>query len=530
VEGFWDLLMARIFKVSDPTHAIAFIYLWASLLFLALLLGSTGECGSPEQPRASAEPVPVAPGPLPPPQEQLLTPIPRQFDWMRREVRPNPFLESFLGLREAIPRLLMSISLIEEYSNNFFLAERDRQEEYRTSLNIGTVYRMDRGRSFVALANSIRGAYDALAGRGSFAFANLSLNAGYQLPRLSLALSESFIRSDEAEEATPAGVRRERRPFSQNVISPQIRYSLTPITALNLLYTNTLVWNENASQDNTDTSIVNQSSVEGDSVSHAFSGGLQHRITRDLSGGASYTYSMTNSDETPDTQSHAALADLAYIINPRTTASFRAFGTLIDRSQGTADVSTGETDARIFGASFGVRRQITSALRAFVSVGPTLVARERRPTRVFANWQTGLDGAVPLTQRTSLSLSTQQSIEDTAGDINDVGLVSSRSATLALNHAFSRDLLASLFANVTQTQTLEDIATDVSTENRDFTLWSTGVSLSYALTPIWSLSATYRYQHRDSDVQDGTVDGTRLGGKYSENRVIFYLSAAFPVF
>jgi opacity protein-like surface antigen len=522
--------MARIFKVSAPTHAVAFIYLWASLLFLALLLVPTGECGSPEQPPASGEPVPVAPGPLPPPQEQLLTPIPKQFDWMRREVRPNPFLESLLRLRRVTPRLLMSISLGEEYSDNFFLADRNPQEEYRTSLNIGTVYRLERGRGFVSLANLISGTYDARAGEGNVSYANLALNSGYQLPRLSLSLSESFIRSDQAEDATPTAIQRERRLFSQNVISPQVRYTLTPTTTLNGAYINTLVWNDSAAEDNADISAGNQGGIAGNSVSHAFSVGLQQRITRDLSGGASYTYSMTNSDEMPDTQSHDALADLAYIINLRTTASFRAFGTLIDRSQGTANVSINETDARIFGASFGVRRQLTTFLAAFASVGPTVVAREDRPTRVFANWQTGLDGAVPLTQRTSLSLSTQQRIEDTAGDINDVGLVSSRSATLTLTHAFSRDLLASLFANVSQTQTLEDIATDVSTQDRDFTLWSTGVNLSYALTPIWSLSATYRYQHRDSDVQDGTVDGTRLGGKYSENRVIFYLSAAFPVF
>ena len=348
---------------------------------------------------------------------------------------------------------------------------------------------------------------------------------------MALSLSESFIRSDEAEDATPAAIQRERRLFSQNVISPQVRYTLTPATTLNGAYTNTLVWNDSAEEDNGDTSAGNQGDIAGNSVSHAFSAGFQHRIRRDLSGGGSYTYSLTDSDEEPDTQSHDVLADLAYFINPRTTASFRAFGTLIDRSQGTADVSTSdETDAQIFGTTVGLRRQLLTSLAAFASIGPTLVKREDRPTRLFANWQVGLDGALPISQRTSLSLSTYQNIEDTAGDINDVGLVLTRGATLTLNHSFTRDLLASLFASVAQTQTLEDIATDVSTQNQDFTLWSTGVNLSYALTPIWSLNATYRYQHRDSDLQDGTNGGTVLGGKYSENRVLFYLTAAFPVF
>ena len=132
-----------------------------------------------------------------------------------------------------------------------------------------------------------------------------------------------------------------------------------------------------------------------------------------------------------------------------------------------------------------------------------------------------------------MSLSTQQSINDTAGDINDVGLVLSQSATLTLTHTVSRDLFSSVFANFGRTQMLEDIAIDGSTQgqnSQDFTYWSTGASLSYALSRIWSVSAAYRYQHRDSDVPSGNIGDTGLGGKYSENRVILSLSAAFPVF
>jgi opacity protein-like surface antigen len=522
--------MSRLSKVSESTYTIVLTKVLASLLLLAFLLGVTGECGAPEQSPSSIEPVPVAPGPPPPPHEQILAPIPKSFDWMRREVRPNPYLESLLRLREVTPRLLMSISLIEEYSDNFFLDDHDREEEFRTGLHIGTVYRLERGRGFVSLANSLRGTYDALAGQGNFAFANLSLNAGYELPRLSLSLSESFIRSDEVEDASPAAVRSERRTFSQNNLSPQIRYALTPTTALHWAYTNTLVWNEDAARDNADTSAVNQGSIEGDSISHAFTAGLQQRLSRDLSVSVSYTFTMTDSEDAADTQAHAASSDVAYLINPRTNASFLAFGTLTDRRQGASDVRPGETDSRIFGVSFGVRRQLTTLLTAFVSVGPTLVDRDGRPTSVFANWQVSLDGTVPITRRTTLGFSTQQKIMDTAGDIDDVGLVLSRSAILTLNHAVFRDLLTSVFANFTQTQLLEDIATNVSTQDRDFTLWSTGARMSYALTPVWSVSATYRYQQRDSDVQDGNLGGTRLAGKFKENRVILSLSAAFPVF
>ena len=524
--------MSKTLPDSQSTATIIRISLWAGLLLLVLFFRTIGECGAVEPPPASTEFVPVAPGPLPSPQEQILTPIPSQFDWMRRTVRSNPLLESLLRLREVTPRLLMSVSLIEEYSDNFYLSDSDPQDVFRTSLNLGTVYRVESGRGFVSLANSIRGSYDTGGGQSTFAFANVSLNAGYELPRWSLSLSESFIRSDDPGEATPIGVRRQRQPFSQNIVSPQLRYAMTPTTALSWAYTNTLVWNGNVEQDNASSSASDVVGVAGNSMTNAFSAGLQHWFRSDLSGGAGYTYSLTNSEEAGDTQLQSASADLVYLISPRTTASLRAFGTLIDQDQGASDVSTSE-DAQIFGVSFGVRRQLTSFLSAYASIGPTVVERQQRPTRLFANWQVSLDGPIPLTPRTNLNLSTQQSINDTASDINDVGLVLSQSATLTLTHALSRDLLFTGIATIGRTQMLEDIATDGSTQSQDsqdFTYWNTGASLSYAFSRIWSLSAAYRYQHRDADVPSSNIGDTSLRGKYSENRVILSLSAAFPVF
>ena len=532
VEIRWNLLMSRTLQVSESTVTISRICFWAGFLLLAHFLPTTGECGDLEPPQVPTESVPVAPGPPPPPQEQLLTPIPSQFDWMRRTVRTNPLLESLLRLREVTPRLLMSVSLIEEYSDNFFLSTNDPQDAFRTSLNLGTVYRVESGRGFLSLANSIRGSYDTGGGQSTFAFANLSLNVGYELPRWSLSLSESFLRSDEPADATPIGVRRQRQPFSQNIVNPQLRYAVTPTTALTWAYANTIVWNGNVEQDHADPAASSLGGVVGNSVTNTFSVGLQHWFRRNLSGSVGYNFNLTNSEEAGDTQTQIASGDLAYIISPRTTASFRAVGTLIDQNQETSNVSA-SGDAHIFGVSFGVRRQLTTFLTAFVSIGPTVVDRQHRPTRLFANWQVSLDGPIPLTQRTSASLSTQQSVNDTAGDINDVGLVLSQSATLTLTHAISRALLLSVFANFGRTQLLEDIVIDGSTQgqnSQEFTYWSTGASLSYALSRIWSVSAAYRYQHRDSDVPSSNIGSPGLGSKYSENRLILSLSAAFPIF
>jgi hypothetical protein len=518
--------MHRLHTPLMRARNIVIIGLYALLLYPALLWLTVAEGGVAGQPPGAPEPLEAIPSPPPPPQEQILSPIPKQFDWMRREVRPNLLLQSLLGLQEVTGRLLLSVSVLEEYSDNFFQTESDREDNFRTGLNIGTIYRMERGRSFLSLANSISGTYDTVSNTANVPFVNLSLNAGHELPRLSLALSESFVRSDQPEQVSPSGIRRAGQKFLQNVVSPQVRYTFTRTTTANFGYTNAFVVNQGQDQGNGAASPLN----EGNSTTNSFTTGLQHQFTPTLLASAAYTYTTTDGDQTGDTQQHLASADLGYRIDVRTSTSFRLFGNFID-SGGGGSIETSQEDANIYGASIGVRRQLTSYLAGFVAVGPTLVDRENRAKRLFANWQLGLDGPIPITRRTTLALSASQNIEDTAGDITDVGLVLSRSATLSLNHQFSRDLLGSIFATFAQTQPLEDISTNgQSVQNRNFTYWSTGATATYALTRVLSLTGTYLYQNGNSPVSGGGSNGTQLGGDYAETRFTVTLSATFPAF
>ncbi len=491
----------------------------AALLALALLLVAVGGVVFAGETTVTPEAVPLAPGPPPSLHEQILSPVPPQFDWMRREVRPNPLLETLLALRERPGRLLMTVSLTEDYSDNFFYSEHNREDEFRTGVSIGTVYRLEGGRSFLSLANTISADYAARSELSNFGFANLSLNTGYQLPRLSLSLSESFIRSDYLEEVSPPGIQAIRRTVLRNSVSPQVRYDLTPTTAVNLAYTNTIIRNGEEEQAAAETA----QTALGNSISHGFTTGLQHWFTRTLSSSVSYSFSTVDSEDFGDTQSHTASADLAYRISAKTTTSLQAFGTVTNRS-------AGEPDSRLYGANMGVRRQLTSFLTAFVAIGPVVLEREGRGTRVFPNWQANLDGALPLTRYTTLMFSTAQGIHNTAGDVDDVGLVLSQSANLTLSHSVSRDLHTSLFAGYTRTELLENIGTGESVQGKEVNVWMAGARLSYALTHILSLGLSYRYQHRNSNVPITTSDQDRFGSNFDENRVTLSLTAAFRAF
>ena len=149
---------------------------------------------------------------------------------------------------------------------------------------------------------------------------------------------------------------------------------------------------------------------------------------------------------------------------------------------------------------------------------------------MFPNWQISLDSGIPLTRRTNLRISTRQNIDNTAGDVDDVGLVLSQSAAVTLSHALSRDLLASIFGTYSRTELLEDISSGASTQGEKFSYWNAGARMSYALTRVLLLNVTYRYQQRDSEDTGGQPSDDRFGNNYHENRVMVTLSAAFRLF
>ena len=185
---------------------------------------------------------------------------------------------------------------------------------------------------------------------------------------------------------------------------------------------------------------------------------------------------------------HSPSVDLSYVFGPSTTGSLRAFTTITDQSDGGGN-------SEFYGATFGVRRQLTRSISGYFAIGPTVLDREDRGPRFFVNWEASLDGPIPLTRQTSLALSTQQSLSNTATDIQNVGLVLGQSASLTLTHTVSRELFASLFINYNRTEFLQDTGTTTSVGGGTTNYWSAGGSVSYALTQILSLAAGYRYQN-----------------------------------
>ena len=435
--------------------------------------------------------------------ERILSPIPRQFDWLDREVRPNPLLETLLSLIDEPHRLVLSTTLAEQYSDNYFQSESDTEEEYRTSASLGTVYRLESPQSFISLANSFHANYEARSETSDIGFVNFTASAGHRLPRLSLALTDSFVRDDDTGIASSSGIRSERRTFLRNRFSPQLRYALTRLTSVALRYTNTFVESDGGDEGD-------------DSMMHEVATDFEHRFGRLWTGGFHYAFVHDNRDGAADTQAHNASIDIGHTLDRRTRIALNVFASVVDRSGGGDDSQT-------YGANINLRRQLTTLLEAFISVGATAFDRDGHDPEFYANWQVGTEGTLPFSRRTRLSLTGRQEVRDTAGDVDSVGVVLSRSVALSLDHRATRFLFASLFGSFNRTEVLEDSVGTTEADrvdDRKDTFWQAGARVSYVLTRMLSLSLEYLYRQRESNAPDNDFD---------ENRVTFTLSGNFSL-
>ena len=271
-------------------------------------------------------------------------------------------------------------------------------------------------------------------------------------------------------------------------------------------------------------------------MTHAVSPGLQHQFSRNLIGSVQYIFTTSNgSDATSSGLStttsgltlgtagglaHGITTELGYQLNTATSARLGVFGLLVDRR------GAGAQDSTTYGASIGVRRVLLPTVSLVASVGPIVIKRQGDKTKLRANYQLSLDGPIPLfaTRTLTFTLSTRQNVQDTADEVNDVGLVLRQDAEARLTYTPRAFFNTVLFVTYSRNEFLEDETTGTTVggeQGRIDNLSSIGVTAAYALTRIVSLTGTYRYQRRDSN---------QAGNNFAENRVTIALTGTFPLF
>lgn len=434
---------------------------------------------------------------------------------MRRESLSNPLLEPLTDVRRTQTQLSFLLTLLEEYSDNFERTDdssdvEDSGNNLRSELSFGTIYRRERTRSFLSLANTIRATYDTIDQDFTFGFINLTLDTGYTWPRLSFALNDNLVIDDDRFLFTQ-GLESDRGRFLTNNFSPQMRYTLSPLSALTLRYQNTVV--------------VNLEDNDFDSVTNSVTPGFEYRFSRAVQGSISYTFrsvdqgsedvSADQGFEEEDELSHEVMATLGWLLSTRTNLLFRLQTLYIDQRPE-------EIDATIQ-VNAGFNQQLSPRWRLFVSAGPSYVSTSNRiggvkneDKRILGNWEISLDGQIA--SQTSIELRSSQYVENTSGELADQGLVLRTLVNLELNHTFTPALQSLFFIEFGRNDLLEESALEDPTQSREDLFIRTGLTGTYVFTRTLSLALTYQYEQRFSDNDEFD---------FQENRVTLALSSSF---
>ncbi len=466
------------------------LHLTILLLLLVAFLGLTNSYGHgdiqplPDDPNAPVSPPDAQPSLSPSLQEEFLNqPLRQALGGPLLSPRPstssNFAMEALLGGQDN-SRLLIAVSLREEFSDNFDQESDNPQRESRTTLTLGTRYRaLGKGR-YLSLANTLDANYQAGNRILNVGFANLDLEAGYEFPRLSLAFRDTFVRDDSLEEASETGASRERTTFWRNTFAPRVRFQLSRFAELELAYTNTLI-GADAEAGGQDKSVTDQIKAT-----------YQQQLTRTVRGRFSYTFARSDDNTSDPAYDFTIAADAAYDLTRLISFSLRTSWSYSNRAPE-------DTDSLRYGGDLSVRYRLLPELSLVIGIGVSRFDDEEGDPELLLTWQLGLNGVLEIVPGTRLSLASSQNIINTQGEVEEEGIVRRLTFRAQLEQDITRFIRLQLHADSTFTETLEGDQADESGNDRKEFFWRTGANLSYQLTRTWSLTLQYEHRRRDSN-------------------------------
>src|SRR4029077_892428 len=129
---------------------------------------------------------------------------------------------------------------------NFFQTSSHAQDNFRSTLGPGFLLLLNGARTFGSLTTTVDLVHDTAKNSGDDVKVFPSINAAIRYlftPRLSLTLTETFVRNDSPSAVDQFGLRRGRQIFDANTIGATVDWLLDRI-ATQAYYRNVLFFNE----------------------------------------------------------------------------------------------------------------------------------------------------------------------------------------------------------------------------------------------------------------------------------------------
>jgi hypothetical protein len=405
--------------------------------------------------------------------------------------------------------------LAEEYSDNFFQTSSHAEDNFRTILGPGFTLFLNGARTFGALSTTIDLVHDTAPNTGNEVkvFPSLNLAVRYALsPRLALTLTDTFVRSDEANTLDRLGIRQGRQISDSNTLGLTVDWLVGRI-ATQAYYRNVLFINEEHDNFGTPGTQNNR----GDSITNIVGVNASTRIATDYLVRAGYEFSAINelneSNNTNNNNINDNISNTVFASGSRQFGLYTTGGISSSYSWQTED-STNIWNISLFGA-YG----LPSGLSLAASVGYSILNSDTQDNEglISAN----VNASYRFT-RAVISVGVFQDFRQTGQQGENFGTVETRTYYGQFLYQITPFLNA--VANVAYS---ENEPTGTGNVNNN----GTEKSLTYGAGINWQalrwLTASLRYAYTKQTGRNAFNQDVAGTGNYAENRFMLNLFAAF---
>lgn len=419
---------------------------------------------------------------------------------------PSAFAPTVTTIRGALLEFHPTARASLEYSDNFFQTTSRSEENFRSILGPGFTVLLNGARTFGSLSTTVDLVHDTAPNSGDDVKVHPSLTGfiRYALtPRLSLSLTDTFVRDDTAQTADEFGIRRGRRTFSRNAATLSADWLLDQV-ATQAYYTNVLFFNESGNQG--------QAAGEGDSITHVLGVNASTRILIDYLVRAGYEFSRTDTTDGGgaggDSTSHTVFASAS-----------RQFGLYASGGIVTSAQFQSEDRTRIYNASLFGTYGLPTGLSLSARVGYSILDSDNR------NTEGSLSADVTASYRFAravISAGVFQDFRQTAQQGQNFGTVESRSYFGSFLYQWTPFINTTLNATYTENE-----PTGTGNDNAG----GTQTQLTYGASLNWQvlrwLTASLRYTHTRQTGNNAFNQAGVGGGDFAENRASITFFAVF---
>jgi hypothetical protein len=414
------------------------------------------------------------------------------------------------ALGELMPlfRLRPSVTVSEEYSDNFNLTEQDRKNNFRSTLSPGLLLTINSPLTQGTIRYNFAAAHDTADDEIEYFHSMLAQGTWQANPHWRLSLSDVFTRSDEPADSDRLGLRQDRRTFTANTLTIGSEYLIGTV-ATRQGYR----WSIFADDDGQETT----------SHSLSLNASVPAGATNTLSGGYEYLTSKTSGSDTPtdgdsgtsttgdsDIMGHQITAAFARRLSASMTAGVSTSYAVRDGTSDTDDIKYHLWSAALFGNYLLPGRFVVDA-----SIGLTGLTPESDDTlgpHLFTATQISYQFA-----RALVSLAFDRGFSETFSEGENFGVVRTEGVMVSFSYPFRPSMSLTANAFYRRNKFTDIGATTTSRRDDRSENWGGTVGFEWRVVRNVLLELTYRYDNYSTNGDDN----------YYENRVRVAIGLSF---